>query len=134
MILAKVLKDRAKVPKDYEECVICSKQSKYWKPIGPHGDKVPCCKKCYNDPELTKLDWLNGKIWYDSMKGGYEGKKCYLCSRPVIAFVDIALDKAFAEDLTADDLPDEWVQNIQPVCDNHATPDERNEFLANRKD
>jgi hypothetical protein len=122
--------DKDKYLENEEKCFMCGKQTAQWKLIGPQAEKVPLCKRHCSNPKITDIEWFNRRLWYYRTKGGCEGKKCYLCGKPVIAFVDIVLDKAFASDLTADDLPEEWLQNIQAVCIDHILPEQRNEFLA----
>ena len=117
--------------KDREECIICEKRATHWKQLTQYTELIPCCKRCYSNSNITDRDWLNYKIWHDRTKGGVEGEKCYLCGKPVIGFVDTALDEIFTEQDS--DLPEDWVENIQPVCDDHIMPDSRNEFLVKPK-
>ncbi|HEX76278.1 MAG TPA: hypothetical protein G4O12_06830 [Dehalococcoidia bacterium] len=121
--------DKGKYLENEVGCFICGKRPTQWKLISPQAEKVPLCKRHYSNSKITDVAWLNRKLWYHRTKGGYEGKKCYLCGEPVIAFLDTASDKAFAKDFT-----EEWVQNIQQVCIDHVTPESRDEFLANIKD
>lgn len=127
MILAMVFKDpRLKDPR--EKCVICEKRATHWKQLDQYTELIPCCKRCYSNSDITDRDWLNAKIWHARTKSGVQGEKCYLCGKPIIAFVETALDETFARQDS--DRPEDWVENIQPVCDDHIMPEERNEFLA----
>jgi hypothetical protein len=118
--------------KDREECVICGKRATHWKQLDVCAEPIASCKNCYSNYRITDRDWLNGKLWHDRTKGGVEGGKCYLCGKPVIAFVETALDKTFTGQHS--DLPEDWVEDIQPVCTDHVMPESRNEFLAKSKD
>jgi len=57
-----------------------------------------------------------------------------LYGKPVIAFVDTALDKAFVKGFPSEGFPEEWVQNIKQVCPDHVEPESRYESLTNLKD
>jgi hypothetical protein len=117
--------------KDREECVICGKQATHWKLLDLYAERIPSCKRCYSNSRITERCWLNGKLWHDRTTGGIEGEKCYLCDKPVIAFVETALDETFT---TQDsDLPEDWVEDIQPVCTDHIMPQSRGDFLAKSK-
>jgi hypothetical protein len=117
--------------KDREECVICGKQATHWKLLDLCAEPIPSCKRCYSNSKITEREWLNGKLWHDRTIGGFEGEKCYLCGKPVIAFVETALDETFTGQDS--DLPEDWVENIQAVCTDHVMPESRNEFLAKSK-
>jgi hypothetical protein len=120
--------DKGKYLENEEGCFICGKRPTQWKLIGPQAEKVPLCERHYSNPKITDIEWFNRRLWYHRTKGEFEGKKCYLCGKPVIAFIDTALDEVFAED-----VPEKWIQNIQPVCTDHILIDSRNEFLAKSK-
>jgi len=118
--------------KDREECVICGKRATHWKLLDLCAEPIPSCKRCYSNSRITERRWLNGKLWHDRTIDGVEGEKCYLCGKPVIAFVETALDETLAGQDS--DLPEDWVENIQPVCTDHVMPESGNDFLAKSKD
>lgn len=120
--------DKGKYLENEEGCFICGKRPTQWKLIGQQAQKVLLCKRHYSNSKITDIAWLNRRLWYHRTKGGYEGKKCYLCGKPVIAFIDTVLDET-----SADDLPEEWVQNVQQVCIDHIELESRKEFLAKPK-
>jgi len=127
VILEKILKDPRELPRG--KCIICEKRATHSKQLDQYTELIPSCKRCYNS-NITDREWLNAKIWYDRTKGGAEGEKCYLCGKPIIAFVDTALDEAFAKKLPAEDFPEDWVENIQPVCPDHISHESRIDFIA----
>lgn len=131
--------DKGKYLENEEGCFICGKRPTQWKLIGGQGKKFSLCKRHYSHPKITDIKWINRRLWYHKTKGGDKGKRCYLCGKPVVANIDIALDKALAEglpadDLTTDGLQEEWLQNVQQVCIDHYMPESRVGLLAKSKD
>jgi hypothetical protein len=121
----------AKDFKGREECVICGKRATHWKQLDQYSELIPSCNRCHSNHNIADRDWLNAKIWRDRTIGGVESEKCYLCGKPVIAFVETALDETFTGYNSY--LSGDWVENIQPVCIDHVMPQSRDEFFAKSK-